>query len=163
MCIVEYDGKSITIGIVYSWWTIYLPGLKLIGQRDMEISVAQGVGDQHDLWPWPTDLNINRDRLRVKDYVPTMSEASGTKHYWVISCTRLRDTDSCIRCWRPAWPLTDLLTYISIGIIYSWWTIYLSSLKRLGQRDLRYRLHKVWETNMTFDLLTWISIEIIYS
>ena len=32
------------------------------------------------------DLNINRDHLLIKDYLPT-------KCSWVISCTSLRETD----------------------------------------------------------------------
>ena len=46
-----------------------------------------------DLDLWPTDLKINKDHLLTKDYLPTKFEASGAKRYWVISCTRLRDTD----------------------------------------------------------------------
>ena len=42
---------------------------------------------------WPTDLKINRDHLLIKDYLPTNFEASGAKPSWVISCTRLRETD----------------------------------------------------------------------
>ena len=40
-----------------------------------------------------TDLKINRDHLLTKNYLPTKFKASGAKRYWVISCTRLRDTD----------------------------------------------------------------------
>ena len=83
--------KWISIGIVYSSWNIYLPNLKLLGQSVLELSDAQGVGHQHDLWP--TDLNINRDHLPIKDYLPTKFEASGAKRSWVISCTRLRETN----------------------------------------------------------------------
>ena len=46
-----------------------------------------------DLDLWPTDLNINRDHLLLKDYLPTKFEAPGRKRSWVISCTRLRETD----------------------------------------------------------------------
>ena len=81
----------ISIGVIYSSRTIYLPSLKLLGQSVLELSVAQGEVDWHDLWP--TDLNINRGHLLMEDYLPTKFEASGTKHSWVISCTRLRDTD----------------------------------------------------------------------
>ena len=80
-----------------------------------------------DLDLWPTDLNINRGHLLIKDYLPTKFEASGAKRSWVISCTRWN---------KLAWPLTltfDLLTWKSIGIIYSPRTIYLRSLKLLGQ------------------------------
>ena len=80
-----------------------------------------------DLDLWPTDLNIDRGHLLTKDYLPTKFEASGAKCSWVISCTRWS---------KLAWPLTltfDLLTWKSIGIIYSPRTIYLPSLKLLGQ------------------------------
>ena len=82
-----------SIGVIYSSRTIYLPSLKLLGQSVVELSVAQGEVDWHDLWPWPTDLNINRGHLLIKDYLPTKFEACGAKPSWVISCTRLRDTD----------------------------------------------------------------------
>ena len=118
----------ISIGVIYSSRTIYLPSLKVMGQSVLELSVAQGEVNWHDLWP--TDLNINRDHLLTKDYLPTKFEASGAKRSWVISCTRWS---------KLAWRLTltfDLLTWKSIGIIYSPRTIYLPSLKLLGQSVL---------------------------
>ena len=118
----------ISIGVIYSWRTIYLPSLKVVGQSVLELSVAQGEVELHDLWP--TDLNINRGHLLIKDYLPTKFEGCGAKRYWFISCTRWS---------RVEWPLTltfDLRTWISIGVIYSWWTIYLPSLKVVGQRVL---------------------------
>ena len=120
----------ISIGVIYSSRTIYLPSLKLLGQSVLELSVTQGEEDWHVLWPWPTDLNINRGHLLIQDYLSTKFEASGAKRSWVISCTRWS---------RLAWPLTltfDLLTWISIGVIYSSRTIYLPSLKLLGQSIL---------------------------
>ena len=70
----------------------YLPTkLKHLWQIILALSVAQGVGDQHDLWP--TDLNMNRDHALTKDYLPTKFADSGAKHSWVSSCIRLRDTD----------------------------------------------------------------------
>ena len=119
----------ISIGIIYSPRTIYLPSLKLLGQSVLELSVAQGEVNckTFDLDLWPTDLNINRDHLLTKDYLPTKFEASGAKRSWVISCTRWS---------KLAKPLTltfDLLTWKSIGIIYSPRTICLPSLKPLGQ------------------------------
>ena len=51
------------------------------------------IGLTFDLDLWPTDLKINRDHLLIKDYLPTKFEASGSKPSWVISCTRLRETD----------------------------------------------------------------------
>ena len=83
-----------------------------------------------------TDLNINRGHLLIKDYMPTEIEASGAKRSWVISYTRPV---------RPTWHLTltfDLLTLISKGIIYSAWTIYLPSLKLLGQSILELSVEK---------------------
>ena len=41
-----------SIGIIYLSWAIYLPSLRLLGQSIVEFSVAQGMGDQHDLWSW---------------------------------------------------------------------------------------------------------------
>ena len=41
----------------------------------------------------PTDLNIERDHLLIKDLKPTKYEVSGAKRSRVISYTRLRDTD----------------------------------------------------------------------
>ena len=78
-------------------------------------------------WLWPTDLNINWGHLLMKDYLPTKFEGCWAKRSWVFSCTR----------WcRPAWPLTltfVLLTWICIGVIYSWRNIYLPSLKVVGK------------------------------
>ena len=91
----------ISIGVIYSSRTIYLPRFKPLGQSVLELSVAielaQGEVDWHDLWPWPADLNINRGHLLIQDYLPTKFEAPGAKRSWVISCTRWS---------RMAWPLT---------------------------------------------------------
>ena len=43
----------LSIGIIYLSRAIYLPSLKLLGQSVVELSVAQGLRDWHDLWPWP--------------------------------------------------------------------------------------------------------------
>ena len=106
------------------------------------------VGLTFDLWP--TDLTIKRDHPLIKDYLPTKFEASGAKRSWVISCT----------LWsRLAWHLTltfDLLTWMSIGIIYSSKTIYLPSLKLQGQsvpelsvaQGLRV-WHDLWHSDLT--------------
>ena len=119
----------IFIEIIYSSRTIYIPSLKLLGQSVLELSVTQGVGEWHDLWLWPltTDLNINRDHLLIKNYLPAKFEAFEAKRSWVISCTRYG--------W-STWPLTltfDLLTWKSIRTIYLSWIIYLPSLKLVGQ------------------------------
>ena len=50
----------ISIGIIYFSWTINLPCLKLVGQSIVESSVAQGIGDQHDLWLWPLIIYSSR-------------------------------------------------------------------------------------------------------
>ena len=115
-----------------------------------------------DLDLWPTDLNINRGHVLIKDYLPTKFEASGAKRSWVISCTRWS---------KLAWPLTltfGLLTWISIGILYSPRTIYLPSLKLLGAKRSWVisctRWSKLaWPLTLTFDLRTWISIGVMYS
>ena len=67
----------ISTGIIYSLRTIYLPSLELLGQSVVELSVAQGMWDWLDLWP--TDRNIYRDHLLIKDYLTTKFEASGGK------------------------------------------------------------------------------------
>ena len=55
------------------------------------------IGFTFDLDFSPTDLNIDRGHLLIKDYLPTKFEASGAKHYWVVSCTR---------CGRLTWLLS---------------------------------------------------------
>ena len=141
----------LSIGIIYSPRTIYLPSLNLLGQSVVELSVAQGLRDWHDLWPWPIDLAINRDHLLIKDYLATKFEACGAKCCWVIRCTRFG---------RLTWPLTltfDLLTWLSIGIIYSSRTIYLPSLKLLGQSVVELSVaqglrdwHDLWPWPLTY-------------
>ena len=42
-----------------------------------------------------------------------------------------------------------------MGIMYSYRIIYLPSWSFLGKAFLSYQLHKVWETNMSFDLELW--------
>ena len=105
----------------------------------------------YDLDLWPTDLKINRDHLLNKVYLPTKFEASGAKRSGVMSCTRWS---------KLAWPMTltfDLLTWKSIGIIYSTRSIYLPSLKLLGQSvlELSVAQGEVNLTGMTFDLDLW--------
>ena len=100
---------------------------------------------------WPTDLTINRDHLLIKDYLPTEFEAFGLKRCWVIRCTRFE---------RLIWPLTltfNLLTWLSIGIISSSRTIYLPSLKLLGQSVVELFVtqglrdwHDLWPWPLTF-------------
>ena len=106
------------------------------------------IGFTFDLHLWPTDLNIDRGHLLIKDFLPTKYEASGAKHSWLTGCTR---------CGIPPWPLTltfDLLTWISIGIFthqglstYQVWSFW-------GKAFLSYQLHKVkgdWHTDRRTD------------
>ena len=81
----------IHIGIIYSSRTIYLPSLKLQEQSVLDLSVAQGVRDQHDLLP--SDLTINRGYLLIKNYLPTKYEASWAKCSGLICCTRCWETN----------------------------------------------------------------------
>ena len=104
-----------------------------------------------DLDLWPTDLNIIRGHVLIKDYLPTEIEISGAKHSWVFSCRR---------CERQTWSLTltfDLLTWILLGVMYSSRTIYLPSLKLLGQSVLELLVaqgvvdrHNLWPWPLTF-------------
>ena len=104
-----------------------------------------------DLDIWPTDLNINRNHLLIKVYLPTKFEAFWTKRSWIIRCTRFG---------RLTWLLTltfDQLTWISIGIIYWLRTIYLPSLKPLGQSVLELSVtqgledwHDLWPWPFTY-------------
>ena len=104
-----------------------------------------------DLDLWPTDLNINRGHLLIKDYLPTKFEGYGAKRSLVISCTR----------WSK---LTfDLLIWISIGVMLSSRTIYLPSLKLLGQNILELSVAEGEVDWHDLDLLTWISIGVIFS
>ena len=105
----------ILIGVIYSSRTIYLPSLKPEEQSVFELSVAQGEVDWHDLWPWPTDLNINRGHLLIKEYLPTKFEACWVKHSRVISCIRLRDTD--IPTYRP----TDRHVQSNMPLLFQNW------------------------------------------
>ena len=85
----------ISIGVIYSSRAIYLPSKKLLGQSILVLSVAQGEVNWYDLrlWPLPYWPEYKKGHLLIKDYLPTKFEASGAKRSWVISCTRLRDTD----------------------------------------------------------------------
>ena len=91
---------------------------------------------------------MNSGHLIIKDYLSTKFEAS-----WA---TRSRAVSWSYQYGRPSWPLNLTFHWISIGIICSSRTIYLLSLKLLGQSVPDYQLHKVWETMMTFDLnINW--------
>ena len=120
---------------LYSSRTIYLQRLKFLGQSILDLSVAQGVGDWHNLWP--TDLNINRDHLHIKGLstFPVWSLGKAILSY-LLQMT------------------FDLDLYINRDnlLVFSSKTIYLPSLELLGQSNLDYLILNVWETEMTFDL-----------
>ena len=82
-----------SIGIIYLSRTIYLQSLKVLGQSVLSHPLHKAKEDWHDFWPWTTDLNINRDHLPIKDYQPIKFKNSGIKHFWVICCTRFRETN----------------------------------------------------------------------
>ena len=58
-----------------------------------------------DLDLWPTDLNINRDHLVIKDYLPTEFEASGTKRFLSYQLHKVGETNMTFDL--DLWP-TDL-------------------------------------------------------
>ena len=63
--------------LLHSW------PIEFLVEKVLEVSVAQNLGDQHDLDFWPTDLNISRDHLLINDYLLTKFEASVAKRSWV--------------------------------------------------------------------------------
>ena len=82
----------ISIGIILSSWTIHQPSMKIVGQSVLELSVAQGEVDWHDLWPWPlTYISIGIIYSSRTIYLPSLKLLA--ERSWVISCTRLRETD----------------------------------------------------------------------
>ena len=86
----------ISIGIIYSSRTIYLPSLKLLRQSVLEFSVCTTCGRLDDLWPWPSYLNINWDHLFSRTiYLPILKPLR--QCCWVINCTIFTDipTDMC--------------------------------------------------------------------
>ena len=97
---------------------------------------------------WPTDQNINRDHLFIKDYVPTKFEAS-----WANRSGVSKDVGDWHDLW--PWPLTYWPEY-QLGSstthqelsTYQVWRLYDKAL-------LSYQLHKAGETDMTFDLDFW--------
>ena len=123
-------------------------------QSVLELSVAQGEANWHDLDFWPTDLNINRGHLLIKDYLPTEFEASGANRSRVISCTRRS---------RLAWPLT--LTFdLNINRGHLLIKDYLPTKFEASRANHSWVISctkwstQAWPLTLTFDLLTWISI-----
>ena len=117
------------------------------------------VGLTFNLDLWPTDLNVNRDHVLIKDYLPTKFEASGAKCSRVICCTRF-ETDMTFDLWptdltinRDHLLIKDYLpTEFEAFGAKRWWVICCTRFGRL-----------TWPLTLTFDLLTWLSIGIIYS
>ena len=160
----------ISIGVIYSSRTIYLPSLMPLGQSILELSVEQGEVDWHDLWPL-TWISIGIIHWSRTIYLPSLKPLGqsffdwlivvlrhiqryfsyiGAKRFCIISCTSWR---------RLAWHLTltfDLLTWIAIGVIYSSRTIYLLRLKPLRQSVLELSVaqgevdwHHLWPWPLT--------------
>ena len=69
-----------SIGIIYSPRTIYPPSLKLLGQSVLELSVAQGEVNWHDLWPWP--LTLTFDLLTWKSIGSSTHQGLSTYQVW---------------------------------------------------------------------------------
>ena len=106
---------------------------------------------------WPTDLNINRGHLLIKDYLPTKFEASGAKRSWVISCTRWS---------KVAWPWPTDLNINRDHLLtkdYRPTKFEASGAKRSWVISCTRWSKVAWPLTLTFDLLTWKSIGIIYS
>ena len=144
-------------------------------------------GLTYDLDLWPTDLNVNRDQLLIRDYLPTKFEASGQSvpelslhKVWETDMTfDLRPTDLTIdrdhlliklsvaqglEDWHDLWPtdmtinrdhllMKDYLpTKFEASGAKRCWVIRCTRFGRL-----------TWPLTLTFDLVTWLSIGIIYS
>ena len=109
-----------------------------------------------DLWPDRREYQWGSSTKQGQ------SEASWTKRSGVIRSTRY---------WLLVWPLTltsDLLSWISIGVIYLSRTIYLPSSIRVGQSVPELSVctrwsRQAWPLILAFDLLTWILIGVIFS
>ena len=151
----------LSIGIIYSSRTIYLPSLKLVGQSVVELSVAQGLEDWHDLWP--TDLTIIRDHLSTHQGLSTYQVWSfWGKALLSYPLHKVWETDMTFDL--DLWP-TDLTINRDHLLIKDYlptkfdasgakrcWAISCTRFERL-----------TWPLTLTFDLLTWLSIGIIYS
>ena len=118
-------------GVLHWRWKMQKPYIKIkIDVCKTPMLLSPTFSKRLDLRLWPTNLNINRDHLLVKEYVylPTKFEASGAKLSWVIS-------NCCTRCCRQTWPwpLTYWHEFKKRIIYWSRSMIYLPSLKLLGQ------------------------------
>ena len=108
------------------------------------------IGLTFNLDLWPTNLNIDRGHLLIKDYLPTKFDASGAKRSWV----------------RLAWPLTLDLNINRDHLLikdYLPTKFEASGAKRSWVNSCTRWSRLVWPLTLTFDLLTWILIGIIYS
>ena len=117
------------------------------------------IGLTFDLDLWPTDLNIDMGHLLINDYLPTKFEAPGAKGSWVISCTcKVSETKMTF----------DLLpSDLNINRDHLFITDYLpTKFEACGAKRSWVIRYKKWSRlawPLTFGLLTWISIGIIYS
>ena len=92
----------ISIGMIYSSRIIYLPCSKFLGQSVLELSIAQGEVDWHDLRVYLTltfdlltwiSIGIIYSSRTIYQVVTYQVWSSGGKRSWVIGCTKLRETD----------------------------------------------------------------------
>ena len=125
--------------------TFDLPFDLLLGQNQLHMWETDMT---YDLELWSTDLNINRDHLLMKDYLPTKFEASEAKRSWVISCTRYGQS---------TWPLNltfDLLTNRDHLLIWDYLPTNVEACRTKHCWVIsctRYR-RSTWPLTLTFDL-----------
>ena len=109
-----------------------------------------------DLDLWPTDLNINRGHLLIKDYLPTKFEGMGQ------SVLELSVAQGEVN-WHDLWP-TDLNInrdhLLTKGYLPTKFEA--SGAKRSWVISCPRWSKLAWPLTLTFDLLTWKSIGIIY-
>ena len=109
----------------------------LLGQSILELSVAQGVEDGHDL-----DLNINRDHLLIKEYLRTKFWSFWGKVFLSYQLHKVWEMDITIDL--DPWPHLNInrdhlliKDYILTKFEVSWakpsWVI---SCTRLGETDI---------------------------
>ena len=138
-------GLTFDLPLTYFWGKAFLSyQLHNVWESDMT----------YDLDLWPTDLNINRGHLLIKDYLPSKFEASEAKLSGVISCT-----------WaiNMTFDLDLLPTDLNINRGHLLILDYVpTKFEACGTKNCwvisctRYR-KSTWPLTLTFDL-TWISI-----
>ena len=153
----------LSIRIIYSSRTIYLPSLKLVGQCVVELYVAQCLEDWHGLWPWPST------------YWPDYQKGSST-HQGLSTCQgwsfwgkallsyqlhNIWETDMTfdLDLWPTALTINrdHLLTKDYLPTTFE-----ASGAKRCWVIRCTKFWRLTWPLTLTFDLLTWLPIGINY-